>query len=237
MARFRAQKSRLAALLEGEDWRSHLEDIASRGMAATGPLMSFLVFEPLHRLRAAIALGCLTRALQAKEPDAARDIVRRLNWRLSEESGNIGWGVPEALGEILARTPPLARDFRNIFFSTILDLGFEDNFVDNPLLRRSCFFAIGRFLRACPVWAADARPLLVKGLRDEDPLCRGYAAWALGMLPPDLGEAPALRRLAEEGTDGACLLTDGDSLAEFSPAELALATLRGKPPFSGKDPS
>ena len=229
MPRFRSQKNQLRALLETPQWRDNLESIAADGISSVGPLMSFLLYEPVLRLRAAIALGLTTSKIHAEKPEMARDILRRLNWRLSEESGNIGWGVPEAVGEILAQCPPLAKDFHRIFFSTILDLGFDDNYVDNDVLRRSCYFAIGRFIKACPKYGEEARPLLRKGLQDSDAVCAGLAAWALGMLAPDLNDQPSLRKLAESGLDGSCLVTDGDLVVVCTPAELARDTLQGKP--------
>lgn len=229
MPRFRNQKSQIKAQLEDAAWRDNLDAIAQGGTASIGPLMSFLLFEPVLRLRAAIALGRTTAVLHSKAPEQARDIMRRLNWRMSEESGNIGWGVPEAVSEVLSQCPALARDFHRIFFSTILDLGFDDNYVDNDVLRRSCYFAIGRFVKACPQYGEEVRPLLRKGLEDTDEACRGYAAWALGLLSPDLNDAPALRRLAESGCNATCLLTDGDRVIMATSSELAADSLAGKP--------
>lgn len=227
MPRFRSHKNELRTLLESEQWRESLDSIAANGSTAVGPLMSFLTHEPVLRLRAAIALGRTTSELHKKNSEAARDVMRRLNWRMSEESGNIGWGVPEAVGEVLAQCPALAKDFHRIFFSTILDLGFDDNYVDNDVLRRSCYFAIGRFVRACPQYGEEVRPLLRKGLQDTDAACTGFAAWALGLLTPDLNDTPALRRLAEEGEDASCVVTDGDDVLVLSPKEMAADALKG----------
>ncbi|MDO5536140.1 MAG: HEAT repeat domain-containing protein [Desulfovibrionaceae bacterium] len=224
--RFRSQKNTLRTLLDAPDWRSSLDTVAEGGISYVGPLMSFLLYEPMPRLRAAVALGRVTARLFETAPETARDVVRRLNWRMSEESGNIGWGVPEAVGEILSQHPKLAREYYKIFFSTILDLGFDDNYVDNNVLRRSCFFAIGRFVRACPQYGEEVRALLRRGLDDEDLPCRGYAAWALGMLSPSLNDAPALRRLADSVTGAVCELTDGDRLVVRSPEELARDTMQ-----------
>ncbi len=230
MARFRALKSQIRSLREAGGGRAARADIAPQGQAATGPLMGSLALDQPLRLRAAVALGRTTALLHYISPEQARDVMRRLNWRMSEESGNLGWGVPEAVGEVLSQCPPLAKDFYRIFFSTILDLGFDDNYVDNDQLRRSCYFAIGRFLRAAPERGPEVRPLLRKGLEDADGVCRGMAAWALGVLPPDLNDVLALRRLSEERDSALCSITDGDETVERTAAELALDTLAGKRP-------
>jgi len=40
--------------------------------------------------------------LTEKEMESARVIMRRLMWSLNDESGDIGWGAPEAMAEIIA---------------------------------------------------------------------------------------------------------------------------------------
>lgn len=226
MARLRSQKMQFSSWLEGLDWKEHIQEIAEGGMASVGPLLSFLMYEPVIRMRAAIALGETTAQLFATKEDLARDILRRLMWRLSEESGNIGWGVPEAFGEILSRSAPLAKDFHNILFSTILNLGFDDNYCDNDVLRRSCYFAIGRFIAARPEYGEKVRPLLRKGLNDTDPVCQGTAAWALSKLKPDLNDTPALRALAESGNNASCLITDGNTTELLTASQIAERILK-----------
>ena len=126
MAHLRSLKIQIKSWLSAPDWRSHLPEIVSQGMSSMGPLMGLLMYEPQMRLRAAIAIGAVTAELNKTRNDLARDVLRRLKWRLSEESGNIGWGVPEAFGEIVAQCPELGKEFHSILFSTILDLGFDD---------------------------------------------------------------------------------------------------------------
>ena len=92
-------------------------------------------------------------------------------------------------------------------------------------MRRSCYWAVGRLARARPQLCAAARPWLRKGLDDKDVICRGMAAWALGGLPPDIMDAPALRRLAAAGHDECCELFDGDRIHEKSVSDLARETL------------
>jgi hypothetical protein len=68
---------------------------------------------------------------------------------------------------------------------------------------------------------------------DKDPFCRGYAAWALGKLPSDLNDAFALRRLAEEGGQEMCFITDGDHSWQCTVSEIARLALAGKAPEDG----
>ncbi|MBQ9406632.1 MAG: HEAT repeat domain-containing protein [Desulfovibrio sp.] len=225
MARMRSAKQKLRAYLESPDWRTHLDAIASGGMGNVGPLFSLLPLEPRTMHRAAVALGQLTARLAENQPETARNILRRLMWHLNEESGNMGWGIPEAFAETLAASESLARDFHRVLVSYIIDLGRDDNYCDNDVLRRSCYWAIGRLAQARPQLCLVARPWLVKGLAEQDAVCQGMAAWALAQLPPDIMDAPALRRLALSGNTATCLLFDGDAVYERTAAQVAVEAL------------
>ena len=230
MARMRSAKQALEAALNGQNWRRSLPEIAAVGMPYVGPLFSFLLRGPLLMHRAAAALGATVARLAESQPEAARNIVRRYMWHMNEESGNIGWGIPEAFGETLAASPLLAREFHRVLISYIISLDRDDNFCDHPPLRRSCFWAIGRLAQADPGLAQSARGWLRKGLEDEDMLCRGMAAWALGQLPPDIMDAPALRRLAEADHTELCSVFDGETITEASVSTLARDVLRTNAP-------
>lgn len=222
MPRMRSAKQALERSLQSSAWREELPAIAAGGVPNVGPLFSFLLKAPLLKHRAAIALGLTVARLAESEPEAARNVVRRYMWHMNEESGNIGWGIPEAFGETLAASTVLARDFHRVLISYIIDLGRDDNFCDHALLRRSCYWAIGRLAQSHGDMAASARPWLIKGLEDEDIVCRGMAAWALSQLPWDLMDAPVLRRLAEADHDDICVVFDGEELQEKTVSALAL---------------
>jgi hypothetical protein len=100
-------------------------------------------------------------------------------WHLNDESGGIGWGCPEAMGEIMARNEKLAEEFWCILISYAQP---EGNFLEHQILQRGLLWGIGRL--------AHARPQLLKGtlaclhpfLQERDPYLRGLAAWASGAL-------------------------------------------------------
>lgn len=225
MGRMRNNKARLRTLLEGDDWRRHLESIAGGGMENVGPLLSFLLLDSLTMHRAACALGATVARIAEKDQEAARNVVRNFMWRMNEESGNIGWGVPAAFAETLARSPALAKIYASILISYIIDLGHDDNYCDHDILRRSCYWAIGRFAQANPDLAEKARLWLVKGLMDNDSICRGMAAWALAQLPPHLSDKPALKILANSGDEDICEIFDGENMLPEKVAQLARLAL------------
>ena len=150
MARMRSAKQKLKDTINSPEWRSHLDEIAKGGLENVGPLFSFLLLGPQTMHRAAVALGQVTARLAETQPEAAKNIIRRLMWHLTEESGNIGWGIPNAFAEILAASAPLAKDFHRILISYIIDLGHDDNFCDHDILRRSCYWGIGRLAQERP---------------------------------------------------------------------------------------
>lgn len=230
MPRMRSTKQQLKQYLQSPQWQDHLEEIAAGGASHVGPLFSFLLLGPQTMHRAAVALGLTTARLAEREPEAARNIIRRFMWHMNEESGNIGWGIPEAFGESLAASPALAKDFHRVLASYLIDLGRDDNYCDNDLLRRSCYWAVGRLAQARPELCAGARPWLRKGLEDNDVICRGMAAWALAQLPPDFMDTPALRRLADAGHEEICELFDGEQLYEKSVSQLAREALAREVP-------
>lgn len=183
MARFRSLKSDLRTRLESSDWRRELDAIAAlSGKETVGPLMSFLLLGGAMKWRAAVALGLCVAGLAEAHREDARVVVRRLMWHMNEESGNIGWGIPEAMAEILASHRGLAEEYHRILISYVRDTDKDNNFCDHAPLRRSCYWAVGRLAQAWPDLARGAGEPLLAGLHDEDAPCRGAAAWALGQL-------------------------------------------------------
>lgn len=226
MARMRQIKNQLRTLLQDEAWRDQVPNIASGGIANVGPLFTMLLLGPLMMHRAAFTLGATCAYLAEHEPESGRNVVRRFMWHMNEESGNIGWGIPESFAESLAQSSLLAKEFHRILLSYIMDTQQEDNYCDNNILRRSCFWAVGRLAQARPALCEGIRPWLVKGLRDVDIPCRGMAAWALGQLPLNIMDAPSLRQLADSGLLDVCILFDGQSIFEKSVHEIARMALR-----------
>ena len=153
MPSFRMLKARLRDILSGEDWEAGLgalDDVPPRSLV--GPIVACLPMEEPVASRAAKALGRVAARL-SDLPDGREqtaDLVRRLMWHMNEESGNIGWGIPEAFAEVLAARRPIAEKYATILISYVIDTGHEDNFCDHAVLRRSCFKAVTRLIEAWP---------------------------------------------------------------------------------------
>lgn len=229
MPKMRLNKKKLKALLEAPNWRENIPLIAEGGTTSVGPLFSFLLLKPDFMHRAAAALGETVAAIEKTDPEAAKNVIRRFLWHMNEESGNIGWGIPDAFAECLVQSPALAKTYASILCSYVYDLGFDDNYCDNDILRRSCYWAIGRLARVRPELTEKSREWLRKGLRDRDSICRGMAAWALAGLPPDIMDVPALQTLVREENNDVCEIFENDEIRERTVSDLArLALARDK---------
>ncbi len=235
MPRLREHKKILRQWLEAEQWEEYIhkiEDMEPREV--TGPLLSFLLLGGEMTHRAALALGRSLSKLATTEKEAARNIMRRLMWHMNEESGNIGWGIPEAFAEVLVHSTPLAKEFHPILLSYIMDTGRDDNYCDHALLRVSCHWAVGRLGAVRPELCQRAVPWLVRALQDTHLPCRGMAAWALGQcviarkdIVPAFDAHAAVRVVAldEAGSEVFCSVFEKMRLQEKSVMCLAKETL------------
>ncbi len=130
------------------------------------------------------AMGRAVTALAAKELEDARVVMRRFMWMLNDESGGIGWGVPEAMGEVMACEHRLALEYGHILVAFMREDGF---FLELEALQRGLMWGLGRMAAA----SRDNLRLLLKHeadnyilpyLQSADAVVRGLAAWAAGLF-------------------------------------------------------
>lgn len=183
MARFRSLKTTLRCLLQAEDWQENLPQLlAIPGRETVGPLMSFLLFGGEMKWRAATALGLAVARMADENMEQARVVMRRLLWHMNEESGNIGWGIPETMAEVMANHRRLADEYNRMLHSYVRETTEDDNYLDHPPLRASVYWGLGRLAQARPDLMGNTVRALSWGLEDEYRPGRGMAAWALGIL-------------------------------------------------------
>jgi hypothetical protein len=132
-----------------DDQEAGLEGVlAIDARVAVSPLIS-LIQSPDETLRgrAVRALGRVVAALARENLESARVVMRRLMWSLNDESGGIGWGAPEAMGEIMAQSEPLAREYARILLSYVDENG---NYLEYEPLRRGALEGIRRLSEVRP---------------------------------------------------------------------------------------
>ena len=144
------------------------------------PLFSFLFHRDQNIKWAAVAaMGRVVSTLAHEDMESARVVIRRLMWNLNDESGGIGWGSPEAMGEILASHEGLAREYAHILISYVRKDG---NFQENDIMQRGVLWAIGRLASVFPGLTKEASPHIIPFLHSPDASVRAHAAWVCGIL-------------------------------------------------------
>lgn len=179
-----------------------------------------LIYNPegLTRWRAIEGLGYVGGEFGRRDPDAGREIIRRLLWSLNDESGGCGWSAPEAIGEVIKNQPDLYGSFTPQVFS----------FFEDERLRRGVIWAMGRIGKRNPQLVQDSIPALIASLSDPDPQIRGFAAWSLGEIGVE-DAALELSRLS--GDCNTVLIYEAGKLWQRTVGEVAmdaLANIRGR---------
>ncbi|MDY6824717.1 MAG: HEAT repeat domain-containing protein [Thermodesulfobacteriota bacterium] len=148
----RTLKKIVTGLLRDSDMTAAMSQMAQYPpRRVINPLIGLLFNkdDPVQQ-RAVTAIGATTARLAESDMESARIIMRRLMWSLNDESGGIGWGAPEAMGEIMARHSRMALEYHRILFSYIAP---DKNFLEHDDLRQDALNGIKRL--------AGARPELV----------------------------------------------------------------------------
>jgi len=174
----RKLKGIILELLNQEDFEKSLKAICELPeRQVVNSLFSFFYnSNELIKWRAITAMGVVAANLAETEIEYARVIMRRLLWNLNDESGGIGWGSPEAMGEIMARSQRLAEEYSKLLVSYIRPGG---NFLEHEALQRGVLWGLGRLAHARSQFVKDSVPFLVSFLKSKDAYHRGFAAWAI----------------------------------------------------------
>ena len=156
--------------------------------------------------RAIEAIGLVSKELAESDAETVRNIVGRLLWMIRDESGGIGWSVPETLGEIVRHNPQLCADIAPIIAS----------FHEEKMLTAGVLWAVGRIGRINNETVGYAIPIVLPYLQSADPTLRGYAALALGRL----GAIGAVSKLKQ-------LSSDNNAVTFYEDGELRQKTVGG----------
>ena len=135
--------------------------------------------EDMVKWRTVVLMGICVGRLAQEEPESARNVVRRLMWNLNDESGGIGWGSPEAMGEILSRHEGLSEEFAPILLSYA---DKDGNYLELPMLQRGLLWGIERFSSVRPEAVKGSKALFFPYLESKDSAVRGHAAGILGLV-------------------------------------------------------
>ena len=122
------------------------------------------------------ALGVVAADREGMGEDRIRELLRRFVWLLSDESGNVPFGVPEAFGEVLAARP----EFQEEFLPLLCSLAYDSERNQTGLIERGVFWALGRVGASVAACSPEAVEAVVRAAAEHaDPETRNIAAWAL----------------------------------------------------------
>lgn len=174
----RTLKKQIHELLFEEDFEYGLAKICRfPPNNVISPLLSlFYNSDELTRWRSISAMGAVVSKAAKQHIETARVVMRRLMWNLNDESGGIGWGSPEAMGEIMAISERIAVEYHNILISYIIPKG---NYLEHEVLQRGVLWGIGRLSHARPEYVRASVDFILPYLESHDPFHRGLSAWAI----------------------------------------------------------
>jgi len=151
-------KQEIEAAVAAEDWEALRRLARERVSTVLRCLVARLYSrDDGAKWRAVRALGEVAAEPSALSGQRAAELMRRFVWALNDESGNVPYGVPEAMGEILAVRPELQPAFLPILCSLLT----QNQMSQTGPIERGAVWAVGRIGPA----AARRSPEIVDALR------------------------------------------------------------------------
>jgi hypothetical protein len=177
--------------------------------------------DPQLKWGAVQALGVLVARLADDDLEAARNVLRRLIWNLNDESGGIGWGSAEAMGEILANHAVLRGEYLQILLSYTREDG---NLLEHEGLLSGALWGLSRVARTTPEALLGTAGALAVHLRSGNAMVRAVAVRLLGLL----GDAGVREQLTPLENDPAEVdLFESGGLMAVQVRDLATEALAG----------
>jgi hypothetical protein len=216
-------KTELDKLIEQGDPDALLEALRTPGKGSklirriTAGLCST---EPRRKWQAVSAMGVVA-GKGGLSTDKVADRITRFLWALNDESGDVPYGIPEALGEILTVRPELRARCIPILVSFLVQ---EELFQTGPILA-GAIWALGHAGVSDQEERDRARPGLRLALAAADSGVRGAALWTAARLGLAASLQQEIRGLAGDDS-GVCLLIDG-AVQELKIGDLADQVLSG----------
>jgi len=133
----------------------------------------------VEKWRAVRALGVVVADDLIVSRQQATELLRRFLWALNDESGMVPYGIPEAIGEVLAVRPELQGDFLPMLCSLVID----EAMLQAGGIERGILWALGRVgppVARCSPEAVGA--VRVASMTHPDPETREIASRSLRMM-------------------------------------------------------
>ena len=155
----RSFNKEILQFISHKDFEKNLNSLHKFPMKKTiNALFSFLSStDKLVKENAILAMGEIVSKIADSDLESARTIMRRLTWSLNEESGWIGWGSAEVMGEIMARNEKLAEEYHKLLISYISE---GENYLLFEKLRKEVILGLKRLSMVRPHFVKDVSHLL-----------------------------------------------------------------------------
>lgn len=193
--------------------------------ALINPLISCLCHtNETVRWHSVSALGQVINTIAAEEIEYARLVMRRFLWMLNDESGGIGWGVPEAMSEAMFHNVRLAEEYMHMLVSYSRSDGpelYQDgNFIELPLLQHGVLWGLCRMAAkySKQLVEKDAHENIGFYLSSEDGQIKGLASLLCGLL--ERGEFLSLLQNLSDDPGQVKIYQDGQ-IEDYSVGRLA----------------
>lgn len=193
------------------------QDDARSGKVVRRVISRLYSTDQREKWRAVSALGAIVAGGVMKE-EGIEKLLNRFVWAMSDESGAVPYGIPEALGEILAHR----EDLRARFFPLLVSYVVHEELIQTGPILTGAVWALGRIGPGIQEEAERTAPGLRTALLSDDPDLRGAAAWTAGRLGVSGTEAELGKLEGDRATT--CLLIDG-MISEFEIGELSRMAL------------
>ena len=103
--------------------------------------------------------------------EKVREYIRSQLWLLNEESGGIGWSVPEVIAEIITSIPELLEPYASIMITSALE---------SQVLVNESLWAIGRLGKRVDTLVSVYREKVFSAFSSHNPETLGLLSWAMG---------------------------------------------------------
>lgn len=210
---YRAIKKKVKEVLLQDDYEGLAALLEEHPRALSAILSLTYDKETVLTWKAIKSMGPIVWRITEKSYDDGRNIVRRLVWSITEESGGIGWSALEMLGEIVKHCPEKFDDIILII----------TGYYEEEIFRPGVLYALARIAERSPELPGDIGGLLSEALRDRDPYVRAFALLAMKAGVKN-GAAELPEAVNESRSDGAEVkLYDNGEMKVQSIGELAEA--------------
>ncbi|MFZ0704931.1 MAG: DVU0298 family protein [Candidatus Korobacteraceae bacterium] len=173
-------KLELEEVIARQDWPA-LRRIARAQSAKTVRFLVSRLYTPedANRQKVIQALEEIAGDPEIFSEGKLRELLRRFFWWLSDESGAVPFGIPEAIGAVLKARPELQPDFLPL----ICSMAHDPEVFQTGSIERGVFWALGHIGRPAALCSPDAVKTVADAAQHHpDPDTRATATWALGRM-------------------------------------------------------